>query len=648
MGNRRQREHVAPPTPDATPPVHRQAEPAASSTPALTHLQQSAGNRAVQRLVQRDEWDLDQLPVRGRSNAINASNSLREGVVPDAERAAYVAAQGKKLEAALTAERAQAAGGKGWEERQASFAASPAAALAPARLQSKTAALVMDSRRLRSEAEHGPSEESRVRAEQAARTAPSTPASGADLGAATAAETMGGRLGIASTAVGAVAGSGVGGVGGFIGGNVAGATTTGPDGASKLTEQGLRETGATGLTGGVGGIISSGLKFGQASELDAQAAALRGGNAAQKATSGMLSEQASDARVNASLGMVGGVSSAVEGGARIASSAGAAGGAALTGVMGSVTPGLSAITGGVSAVRDAVRSSELADRRDSGEIAISEHLKRTNGQGTAALGMANQLVAAKDRQSDRAAASAVGNALSAGAGVASIVPGGQVAGGVLAGGAAVWKTGQAIGETVVDERQARNVQATRLAAATGDLAAIERLATVDPAIAQYAPSAAARNTQDYAHESALLNSTVRATTRLSKEAVDSGVSNPGALAQAISTDTGQSTEQATLGMKMSSAWGSFKKKIGAGPSVPKPKGPDAGISGPVVDPATQAKIAARYGGKTVPAGPTSQRGGDAAISGPAADAATQAQVAAMYAPGSMIAAGPGATLKKKP
>lgn len=613
MGNRRQRESAPTPERPDHGPVQRQAEPAPAASP-LMNLQQSAGNRAVQRLVQRDEWDLDQLPQRGRSATIDASNSLREGeVTPHAERAAYVSAQGKKLQTALAAEKAQKASGTGWEDRQAAFAASPAAALAPARLQSKTAALVMDSRRLRSEAEHGPSEESRVLAEQAAKKAQGggaaapvsaavTRPGGPDLAAAASAEGGASELGIASTATGGVLESGVGGVGGFIGGNVSGATS-GPD--NKLTSQGLLDTGATGLTGGVGGLVASGLKFGKASELDTQAAALRGGNAAQTATADMLEGQASSARVDAGLGAVGGLSSAVEGGSRLAAAAGAAGGAVATDVMSKVTPGLGVLTGMASTARDLSNWSDQSDRRDEGEIAIENHLKRTGGKGTAALGMASQLVDAKDRQATRSAASGVGNALSTGANMAAIIPGGQAVGGVLAGGAAVWKAGQAVGETVVDERQARDVQATRQKAAAGDIEAIERLAQIDPAIAQYAPSAAMRDQQDYAHESALLSGTVKATTGLSDAAVRSGASNPGALAQAISTDTGQSTEQATIGQKMSAGWAGFKKKIGLGPTAAAPKGPDAGISGPIQDEAmaaTQAKVAARYGA-TTPAGP---------------------------------------------
>ncbi|MDP2329039.1 MAG: hypothetical protein Q8M79_13255, partial [Dehalococcoidia bacterium] len=394
----------------------------------------------------------------------------------------------------------------------------------------------------------------------------------------------------------------VGGVGGFIGGNVSGATS-GPD--NKLTSQGLQDTGATGLTGGVGGLVASGLKFGKAGELDAQAAALRGGNAAQTATADMLEGQASSARVDAGLGMVGGLSSAVEGGSRLAAAAGSAGGAVATDVMSKVTPGLGVVTGLASTARNLADWSDQSDRRDDGEIAISNHLKRTGGKGTAALGMASQLVDAKDRQATRSAASGVGNALSTGANMAAVIPGGQAVGGVLAGGAAVWKAGQAVGETVVDERQARDVQATRQKAAAGDIEAIERLAQIDPAIAQYAPSAAMRDQQDYAHESALLSGTVKATTGLSDAAVRSGASNPGALAQAISTDTGQSTEQATLGQKMSAGWAGFKKKIGMGPTAAAPKGPDAGISGPIQDEAMaamQAKVAARYGA-TTPADP---------------------------------------------
>ncbi len=613
MGNRRQRERLDAPSPEPDAPVRRQAAPAApSSSSPVMDLQHSAGNRAVQRLVQRnpdDEWDLDNLPQRGRSATIDASASLRQGeVTPDLERAAFIKSEGAKLQQALAAEKAQKASGTAWEGRQAAFAQSSAAHLAPARLQSKTAALVMDSRRLRSEAEHGPSEESRVLAEQAAKrggggggaaSPASAPASGgADLAAAKSAGGTASDLGIASTATSGVLESGVGGLGGFIGGNVSGAVE-----GNKLTTEGLRDTGSTGLVGGAGGIIGSGLKFGQASELDAQAAALSTGNAAQKATSGMLSEQAGEARTDASLGMVGGLSSAIEGGGRVAASLGAAGGEGLTAVMGSVTPGLSAVTGGISAVRDAVKSSEMQDRADDASIAIEQHLKRTGGQGTAAIGMADQLVRAKERQSDRAAASAVGNTLSAGAGLASIVPGGQAVGGALAGGAAVWKAGQAIGETVVDERQARDVQATRRAAGAGDIEAIERLAQIDPAIAQYAPAAAMQNTQDYAQESALLNSTVKAATGMSDAAVRSGASNPAALAQAISTDTGQSTEQATIGMKMSAGWDKFKKKIGMGPSAPAPKGPDANISGPVVDEAAKAQMLAKYGGAAIPAGP---------------------------------------------
>ncbi|GMU40225.1 MAG: sulfoquinovosidase [Chloroflexota bacterium] len=614
MGNRRQRERLAAPAPEPDAPVRRQAAPESptASSPVMG-LQQSAGNRAVQRLVQRnpdDEWDLDNLPQRGRSSAIDASASLRQGeVTPDLERAAFIKSEGAKLQQALAAEKAQKASGTAWEGRQAAFAQSSAAHLAPARLQSKTAALVMDSRRLRSEAEHGPSEESRVLAEQAAKrggggggggaaSPASAPGGGPDLAAAQSAGSTASDLGIAATATSGVLESGVGGLGGFIGGNVSGATQ-----GDKLTTQGLKDTGSTGLVGGVGGIVGSGLKFGQASELDAQAAALASGNAAQKATSGMLSEQAGEARTDAGLGMVGGLSSAIEGGGRIAASLGAAGGEGLTAVMGSVTPGLSAITGGVSAVRDAVKSSEAQDRADDASIAIEGHLKRTGGQGTAAIGMADQLVRAKERQSDRAAASAVGNTLSAGAGLASIIPGGQAVGGALAGGAAVWKAGQAIGETVVDERQARDVQATRRAAGAGDIEAIERLAQIDPAIAQYAPAAAMQNTQDYAQESALLNSTVKAATGMSDEAVRSGASNPASLAQAISTDTGQSTEQATIGMKMSAGWDKFKKKIGAGPSAPAPSGPDANISAPVVDDAAKAQMLAKYGGATIPAGP---------------------------------------------
>lgn len=611
MGNRRQRERLDAPAPEVHAPVQRQTAPSASAMGPVMNLQHSAGNRAVQRLVQRDgeddEWDLDKLPQRGRSNAIDASASLRQGEeTPHLERAAFIKAEGAKLQQALAVEKAQKASGTAWEGRQAAFAQSSAAHLAPARLQSKTAALVMDARRLRSEAEHGPSEESRVLAEQAAKRgggaaspSASSPASGGpDLAAAQDASSLASDLGIASTATSGVLESGVGGLGGVIGGNVSGATE-----GDKLTAQGLKDTGSTGLVGGVGGIVGSGLKFGKASELDAQAAALASGNAAQKATAGMLSEQAGEARTDASLGMVGGLSSAIEGGGRIAASLGAAGGEGLAAVMGSVTPGLSAITGGISAVRDAVKSSEAQDRADDASIAIDQHLKRTGGQGTAAMGMAEQLVRAKERQSDRAAASAVGNALSAGAGMASIIPGGQAVGGALAGGAAVWKAGQAIGETVVDERQARDVQATRAAAGAGDIEAIERLAQIDPAIAQYAPAAAMQNTQDYAQESALLNSTVKAATGMSEEAVRSGASNPAALAQAISTDTGQSTEQATIGMKMSAAWGKFKKKVGMGPTAAEPAGPDPNISGPVVDEATKAQMLARYGGAAIPAGP---------------------------------------------
>ncbi|MDO9445967.1 MAG: hypothetical protein Q7K37_11690, partial [Dehalococcoidia bacterium] len=425
--------------------MQRQAEPTPAASP-LMNLQQSAGNRAVQRLVQRDEWDLDQLPQRGRSATIDASSSLREGeVTPHAERAAYVSAQGKKLQTALAAEKAQKASGAGWEDRQAAFAASPGAALAPARLQSKTAALVMDSRRLRSEAEHGPSEESRVLAEQAAKkaqaggaAAPASPVAarpgGPDLAAAASAEGDASKLGIGATATGGVLESAVGGVGGFIGGNVSGATS-GPD--NKLTSQGLRDTGATGLPGGVGGMVASGLKFGQASELDAQAAALRGGNAAQTATADMLEGQASSARVDGGLGMVGGLSSAVEGGSRLAAAAGSAGGAVATDVMSKVTPGLGVLTGMASTARDLSNWSDQSDRRDNGEIAIGQHLKRTGGKGTAALDMASQLVDAKDRQATRSAASGVGNALSTGANMAAIIPGGHAVGGVLAGGAAV-------------------------------------------------------------------------------------------------------------------------------------------------------------------------------------------------------------------
>ncbi|MDA0270276.1 MAG: hypothetical protein O2798_04825 [Chloroflexi bacterium] len=237
------------------------------------NLQHTAGNRAVQRMVQR-EWDdgepdWDNLPSRGRSATIDASNSLREGqVTPHAERAAYVSAQGKKLQASLTAEKAQKAGGADWETRQAAFATSPGAALAPMRMQDKTASLVLDAQRARREHDFGPSEESRVLAEQAARKgggAAASPGAQGGLGrtAGRSDASMASDLGVASSGIGGAVGAGVGGLGSAIAGNVSGATA-----GTKLTSQGLRDTGATGLTGAAGGLIGSGLKIGQASAMD--------------------------------------------------------------------------------------------------------------------------------------------------------------------------------------------------------------------------------------------------------------------------------------------------------------------------------------------------------------------------------------------